>query len=328
MSALKPESCLESCLATPIRRLIQLRQLSGTDYQTQARLLLYFDRFLVVQRVTGSRLNRQLIEDYEKTLSQLAPRVRANRMCVVRQLCVYLSRSDPLTYIPEPLRTPSSQVAFVPYIYSEAEVRALLAAAGNLTPHGALRGPTYQTLLGLLYSTGLRIGEAMALNLADFHSDDARLYIDQGKFRKSRWLPLSPSTVTALSRYLDRRRHTRPNTPDAPLLLNQRGRRLQHCTVNQCWHDLLKQCGITYQAHNGPRLHDLRHSFAVHRLLAWYRDGKDINARLPWLATYMGHVDIRSTQVYLQATADLLEQVNDRFHDHYLQHVTTQGVTP
>ena len=75
-------------------------------------------------------------------------------------------------------------------------------------------------------------------------------------------------------------------------------------------------------------MHDLRHSFAVHRLLAWYRDGQDVNARLPWLATYMGHVDIRSTQVYLQATAELREQVNDRFHHYYLKHVITQGVTP
>jgi integrase len=195
---------------------------------------------------------------------------------------------------------PSSQASFVAYIYTEDEVRALLTAAARLTPLGALRGPTYQTLLGLLYTTGIRIGEAISLNLADFHRDDGLLYIEEGKFHKSRWLPLSPSTGAALSRYVDRRRHTQPNTADAPLFLNQRGR----------------------------RLHDLRHSFAVHRLLAWYRDSKDINARLPWLATYMGHVDIRSTQVYLQPTNDLLEQVNGRFHHHYLQHVTTQGATP
>jgi len=328
MSALKPESCLESCLALPIRRFIQLRQLSGTDYHTQAQLLVYFDRFLVAQKVTGSQLTRQIVEAYEKTLSHLMPRGRANRMCVVRQLCEYLSRDDPLAYVPEPLRTPSSQTTFVPYIYSEDEVRALLAAAARLAPSGALRGPTYQTLLGLLYSTGLRIGEAMALNLVDFHRDNALLYVDQGKFRKARWVPLSPSTVAALSRYVERRQPTRPNTPDAPLLLNQRGRRLQHCTVNQCWHGLLNQCGITRRAHNASRLHDLRHSFAVHRLLAWYQDGKDINARLAWLATYMGHVDIRSTQVYLQPTVELLEQINGRFHRHYLQHATTPGATP
>ncbi|NOR40222.1 MAG: tyrosine-type recombinase/integrase [Gammaproteobacteria bacterium] len=328
MSALKPECCLESCLAESIHRFIQLRQLSGTNYHAQARLLLYFDRYLVAQKVTGSQLTRQIVEAYEKTLLRLLPRGRANRMCVVRQLCAYLSRDDPHTYVPESSRTPSSQASFVAYIYTEDEVRALLTAAARLTPLGALRGPTYQTLLGLLYTTGIRIGEAISLKLADFHRDDALLYIEKGKFRKSRWLPLSPSTGAALSHYVDCRRQTKPNTADAPLFLNQRGRCLQHCTVNHCWHGLLRKCGITCQAHNGPRLHDLRHSFAVHRLLAWYRDGKDINARLPWLATYMGHVDIRSTQVYLQPTTDLLEQVNGRFHRHYLQHVSTQGVTP
>ncbi len=324
MNALK----LESTLAKPIRRLIELRQIEGSDYHTQAQLLAYFDRFLVEQKLAEPHLTRPLVEAYEKTLSRLAPRGRANRMCVVRQLCEHLSRSDPLTYVPEPLRIPSSQAAFAPYIYSGDEVRALVIAAASLPPPGSLRGPTYQTLLGLLYSTGLRIGEAMALNLADFHRDDTRLYIAQGKFRKARWVPLSTSTAGALSRYVDRRRQTRPCSPDSPLFLNQRGHRLHHCTVDQCFHDLLKQCSIAQASRTGPRLHDLRHTFAVHRLLAWYRDGKDINARLAWLATYMGHVNIHSTQVYLHPTAELLEQVNRRFHHHYLQHLATQGDTP
>ncbi len=206
MSTLK----LESTLAGAIRRLIELRQIEGSDYHTQAQLLAYFDRFLVEQKLAEPRLTHPLIKAYEKTLSRLAPRVRTNRMCVVRQLCEYLSRSDPLTYVPEPLRTPSSQAAFLPYIYSEDEVQALLAAAASLPPPGALRGPTYQALLGLLYSTGLRIGEAMALSLADFHRNDTRLYIAQGKFRKARWVPLSTSTAEALSRYVDRHRLLRP----------------------------------------------------------------------------------------------------------------------
>jgi integrase len=245
---------LESALAEPIRRLIELRQIGGSDYHTQAQLLAYFDRFLVEQELAEPRLTQPLVEAYEKTLSHLVPRGRANRMCVVRQLCEYLSRSNPLTYVPEPLRIPSSQAAFAPYIYNDDEVRALLAAAASLPPPGSLRGPTYQTLLGLLYSTGLRIGEAMALDLADFHRNDTRLYIAQGKFRKARWVPLSPSTAGALSRYVDLRRQTRPCSPDSPLFLNQRGHRLHHSTVDQCFHDLLEQCGIAQASRTGPRL--------------------------------------------------------------------------
>jgi site-specific recombinase XerD len=119
----------------------------------------------------------------------------------------------------------------------------------------------------------------------------------------------------------------RPCEPDSPLLLNQRGRRLRHPSVYQAFRRLLSQCAIPYHRDTGPRIHDLRHTFAVHRLLAWYRDGQDVNARLPWLATYLGHVDIQSTQVYLRATAELLEQVDQRFHRHYLEHVQPRGET-
>ncbi|MES9905222.1 MAG: tyrosine-type recombinase/integrase [Sedimenticola sp.] len=317
----------ESCLAEPIRHFIRLRQTEGRDYHSQAMLLHYFDHFLVEQEVTNAHITRQLVEAYEDTLQHLVPRVQGNRMCVVRQLCEYLSRTDPFTVVPEPRRTPSSQATFAPYIYSEDDVSALLAAAARLPPAGKLRGPTYQTLLGVLASTGLRISEAMDLSLADFYHDDQRLYIAQGKFSKARWVPLSHSTDKALSRYVERRRNMMPNTPDSPLFLNLRGHRLRHVTVNHTFHRLLRQCELIHDGSPRPRLHDLRHTFAVRRLLTWYRDEEDINAKLPWLATYMGHVDIQSTCIYLHPTAELLEQVNKRFHHHYLQQIATQGVS-
>ena len=180
--------------------------------------------------------------------------------------------------------------------------------------------PIYQPVLDA-YSMGIRIGEAFALNLEDFHPEEPSLYVAKGKFRKARWVPLSVSASEALRQYLERRREMRPCEPDSPLLLNQRGRRLCHPSVYQVFRRLLDQCAIAYHRDTGPRIHDMRHTFAVHRLLAWYRDGEDVNARLPWLATYLGHVDIQSTQVYLRATAELLEQVDHRFHRHYLEHV-------
>ena len=138
-------------------------------------------------------------------------------------------------------------------------------------------------------------------------------------FRKARWVPLSASTCQALQQYLDRRLRINPRSPDSPLLLNQRSRRLHHVAVNRTFRQLLSRCAIPPGEHAAPRIHDLRHTFAVHRLLAWYRDGADVNARLPWLATYLGHVDIHSTQVYLRATPELTEEVARRFHDYYLQ---------
>lgn len=314
-----------SSLALQIESFIHLRQLSGTDYQSQSLLLSYFDRFLCDEKYEGQILTTQITDSYLQTLSHLAPRVRCNRFCVVWQLCQYLSRTDPLTCVPEPIRAITSQAAHRAYIYSEAEIGALLAAASELPPSGSLLPHTYKTLVGLLYSTGIRIGEAFALNLEHFHCDEKRLFIAKGKFRKARWLPLSASTCQALQSYLNRRIHVKPSSPDAPLFLNLRSRRLHHGAVFQTFRRLLRTCEIPHGAPAAPRIHDLRHTFAVHRLLAWYRDGKDVNARLPWLATYMGHVDIHSTQIYLQATPELTELVAIRFHEYYLQQVEHNG---
>jgi len=318
-----------SILAVPLERFIALRRLSGTDYRGQAQLLGYFDHFLVDAKVNSPRLTREITDRYHDSLMHLAPRTRANRLCVVKQFGEYLARTDTLSYVPEAPRGPSSRTAHTPYIYSLSQVRALLRAAADLPPLGSLRPQTYRTLLGVLYSTGLRIGEACALTLEDFHGDEQRLYIAAGKFRKARWVALSDSTCRAVQQYVDRRLHRQPRALASPLFLNERGRGLHQVTVNQTFHRLLRQVRLSHHNLTGPRLHDLRHSFAVHRLLAWYRDGKDVNARLPWLATYMGHVDIQSTQVYLHATPELIEHVDQRFHRYYLQHVTPhEGTQP
>ena len=314
-----------SCLAPQIETFIKLRQLSGTDYHSQARLLGYFDRFLVGQDVHQPCITRDICDGYQNSLSGLARRSQGNRFCVVRQLCKYLARTDPHNYIPEALHTPSSRQAHRPYIFTCEQVGMLLTAAATLLPPGSLRPHTYRTLFGLLYSTGIRVGEAFALNIEHFFPEEQRLFIAEGKFRKSRWIVLSASTCREVELYLNHRRGKDPNAPDAPLLLNERHQRLSHPTVYQAFRTLLEQCSIRHDNRKGPRIHDLRHSFAVHRLLAWYRDGKDVNARLPALATYMGHVNISSTQVYLQPTAELLGEVDRRFHDHYLKHLVSKG---
>jgi site-specific recombinase XerD len=317
---------LNSFLAGAIRRFIELRRLSGTDYHSQALLLAAFDRF-VAAHAPGEepQLSRQLLEAYQQSLSALAPRTRANRMCVVRQLCRYLAARDPRVFVPEPVRAIPSPGAHVPYLYTHEEVQALLAGAAILPPPGSLRPRTIATVLGLLYSTGLRIGEALAVNLGDFYPGEQRLFIAAGKFHKARWLPLAPSVCQALQRYLQHRFAFTPQGLQAPLFVNLRGHRLHHCNINQDFHRLLAHGGIAQGPHARPRLQDFRHTFAITRLLAWYREGCDVHARRPALATYLGHVDITSTQCYLHPTAELLAQVQQRFHTHYLNHVKTQG---
>jgi site-specific recombinase XerD len=205
--------------------------------------------------------------------------------------------------------------------------QALLAAAAALPPSGSLRPHTIGTLLGLLYCTGLRIGGALALSLNDFHSAQQRLFIAAGKLRKARWIPLAPSLCRALATYVQRRLQLPPPRPQAPLFVNLRGRRLHHCSVNRDFHRLRSDCGVARGQHASPRLQDVRHTFAVTRLLAWYREGCDVNAKLPALATYLGHGDITATPLSLHPTAELLAQVDQRFHNYYLDHVKTQGAS-
>jgi len=314
-----------SCLASQIERFIQLRRLSGTDYKSQTELLGYFDRFLLEQGIQEPRMTRQICDRYESSLAGLASGTRKNRFCVVRQLCKYLARTDALSYIPEWSSSSSSRQTRGPYIFTHNQVRALLTAASRLPPAGSSRPDTIHTVLGLLYTTGIRRGEMLALNIEHFFPSERKLYIAEGKFRKSRWIVLSGSTTAALQQYLDRRMATGVNAADAPLFLNLRHRRLGPDSVRKAFQRVVRECGIRWTGSAAPCIHHIRHTFAVHRLLAWYRDGQDINARLPALATYMGHVKIDSTQIYLQATAELLGEVDRRFHDHYIKHIAPQG---
>lgn len=316
-----------SPVAAQLQRFVELRRAGGSDYLTQARLLLCFDRFLMGWPAAEPRLTREITEAYLGTLGQLRPRSRGNHLSVVRQFCEYLSRTEPRCYVPERRRGIRRQDARRPHIYSLREVQRLLTAAAELPPPNSLRPHTYRTLLGLLYSTGIRIGEALALNLEDFHREEQNLYVAAGKFRKARWVSLSGTATEALGQYVEKRQQVGPGEPGTPLFPDRRGR-LGYSAVYAAFQRLLRQCGIPHHRDTGPRIHDLRHTFAVHRLVAWYRDGRDVNARLPWLATYLGHVDIRSTQVYLHATAELLEQVDERFHRHYLQRVKSPGGAP
>ena len=316
---------LHSWLSKNIQRFIALRRLSGTDYNSQAKLLGYFDRFLVEQYPDGQFVTRPIIDHYLQSLSHLCPRGLFNRFCVVRQLCRYIAQTEPRCYVPESMRCITAPKVFHPYIFSEQEIVSLLSAVSALSPSESLRPHTYLTLFGLLYATGIRSGEAFSLKLKDFQGELDLLYIAEGKFKKARWVPLHPSSSRMLNRYIEHRLRNGLRTPDAPLFINLQARGLRHCTVYSVFRQLLEVCHITYNKHTGPRIHDLRHTFAVHRLLAWYKDKQDVNALLPALATYMGHVSVNSTQVYLHPTADLLEQVNNRFHKHFLRNIKGNG---
>lgn len=317
-----------STLANSLADFVKLRQLGGSDYHSQARLLRYFDQFLCQVQFQGSTLPPNLVREYLVTMEHLHPRTQQNRFSVLRQFCRYLRQLDSRSYGPDQRLPTPAQTSRTAYIFTHEQLCNLLKAARQLRPIPALQQPVYGTLFGLLYTTGLRIGEALALNLEDFDHHHALLHIREGKFRKARDLPLSSSTAHALHTYLHRRLATPPQHPRAPLFLNQRLRRLRYSTVQDTFKIVLRRAGLPHTTNvELPRLHDLRHTFAIHRLLAWYQEGKDLNAYLPALATYLGHVNVSSTQVYLEPTPELLHQAGDRFAKYCREHLFSKGVS-
>ena len=202
----------------------------------------------------------------------------------------------------------------MPYIYSRDDIKRLLAATTG-RERCNLSALTCRTLLLLLYGTGLRISEALSLDLADVDLDSEILCIRETKFYKTRWVPTGPDLTRVLANYAAERKQRPPITADSPFLLTQRGQRVSRAGAENAFTQLRESAQVSRQnnARYQPRLHDFRHSFAVSRLVSWYREGADVQRLLPQLATYLGHVNITSTQHYLTMTPEILRQASLRF---------------
>ncbi|MGF6756239.1 tyrosine-type recombinase/integrase [Paraburkholderia sp. GAS42] len=218
------------------------------------------------------------------------------------------------TSSPLPLTVPEEHRTFVPYIYSREEMKRLLAATAN-RERCNLSSLTCRTLLLLLYGTGLRIGEAVGLNLADVDLDSGILCIRETKFYKTRLVPTGPDLTSVLVQYAAERNKWPPLNPNAAFLLTERGQRLSRAGAEYAFKQLRDRAQVRRDdsARYQPRLHDLRHTYTVTRLVSWYREGADVQRLLPQLATYLGHVHIAATQHYLTMTPELLRQASLRF---------------
>lgn len=301
---------LRSALAVSIQGVIDLRQSLGYGDSTFRSYLVHFDRFLADRGWTGVELTRELVEEWACSGGPLRPKSRANRLSALRALALYHAQMAPQSYVPGPTWGPRQSSSFRPHIYTSAEIQALLAGAAQLTPQNSLRPVTYVTLISLLFSSGLRISEALALQLADVELEDGILIIRESKFHKSRMVPLHETATTGLLRYQEARNARRHSTaPEAPLFVNEWGRACKYPTVVKTFLAIARRAGIRgAPGVRGPRIHDARHTFAVRRLLEWYRDGANVQSRLPLLTTYLGHVSMVSTQIYLDITAELLHE--------------------
>lgn len=237
------------------------------------------------------------------------------RLSVVRGFAAHVHAIDPAHEVPPADLLPWRPRRAVPYLYTDAEILALMDSAGVIpTPH---RAATMRTLIGLLAVSGMRVGEAIRLNRPDIDLANELLIVRDSKFGKSREVALHPSAIMALQSYLARRDRPVPSEPTTAVFTSAAGTRLSYCNVHLAFKRIVAHAGLhPRSAHCRPRPHDLRHTFAVNTLLDAYRTSQSPAATLPLLSTYLGHVHPGSTYWYLQAAPELLALASDRLERH------------
>jgi integrase/recombinase XerD len=233
------------------------------------------------------------------------------RLSVVRTFAVHVHAIDPASEVPTPDLLPWRRCRATPYFYSDAELSRLLTATDMLrTSH---RVATFRTLIGLLAVTGMRVGEALALDRNDIDATDHGLTVRLTKFGKSREVPVHPTTTAALQAYVRRKDRPRSSARTRAVLVSMAGTRLLYTNVQWTFHRLARRAGLRPRSATcRPRLHDLRHRFAVRTLMEAYEQGHNPEHRLALLSTYLGHVDPKTTYWYLSAAPELLRLAADR----------------
>lgn len=240
----------------------------------------------------------------------------ARRLAIVRAFAVWLQATDTRTQAPPQGILPARQRRPTPHIYSDSEIAALMTAAGQLRSTSGLRGATFKTLIGLLAATGLRPGEALKLDVGNVDLVGGVLAVRESKFRKSRFVPLERSAGAALAAYATLREAVRPRRETLAFLVAECGSRLPGGVVRRTFASLCQTVGLRPRWHHragcGPRLQDIRHTFATRRLVEWYRAGLDVDRLMPRLATYLGHLSTVETYWYIQAVPELLHLATER----------------
>jgi integrase len=313
-------TAFHSALGEDMASYLELKRAVGFKAQNSEKVLHQFDRFLVRRFSKARDLSLPILEAWLAYPPGLKAATRALRMTTIRQLCLYRKRTQPGVYVPDkqnawkiwPRRLP-----YKPHIFTMDEVKRVLRAALELQPYrdNPHRPQTFFNLLLLLYATGLRISEAHALRVGDVNWTEGTLLIRESKFFKTRLVPVRSDLLESLRGYQTLRCiPTAPSSPDLPFFQREHGRDYGLEGLRKVGIHLLRSAGLKPAVGRiGPRLHDLRHTFAVRCIERWYADGRDVQNLLPRLATYMGHADIRSTQYYLTITDTILRHAAARF---------------
>lgn len=315
---MKPiESAFQSALAPWLRDFVLEKRAVGYRYDVEQRLLQRIDRLIVEHGHHEATLPRTVLEAWSTKAAHETPTTHVARISVARQLARFLQRQGVLVEMP---RTPPRSLQhsnFRARIFSPDETTRLFAALDRLLPHvlAPYRDWVMRALFRVLYGCGLRLGEALHLRVRAVDLVDGVLTIHQGKFRKDRLVPMAPSLVAHLLRY---QAHMGERAADAVFFPAPHGGVYSHHAAYMTFRRMLRAAKIPHGGRGqGPRIHDFRHTFAVRRLEAWYREGAEMSAKLPVLSTYLGHESLAGTQRYLQLTVSLHPDLSSALEQQY-----------
>jgi integrase len=285
-----------------------IRRRLGFQLKSDQPLLESFVAF--IEHAGAERITSEMAVKWAMLPQDAHPHRWGQRLTIVRGFARYAATLNPDSEIPSVDLLPARRARVAPYIYSPEEISALMQAAGQLTP--PVRAAVFRTVIGLMATTGVRLGEALSLDRLDVDLHDGALHVRAGR-TKQREVPLHPTTTTALRDYARQRDRRWPNPPSTAFFLNLRGRRMVNGTFNAQFAMLIKQVGLEGAGERvRPRPHDLRHAMAVRTLVDWIEAGEDIDQRMPELSTFLGHVQPESTYWYLQAVPELMALIAAR----------------
>jgi integrase len=295
-----------------MERFIQEKRACGYRYRAGAEALARFDRFLSGEGLAQCELPRSLVRKWLAKQPHESAANHQNRACTARRFAVFVVREGYAADVPGRFLTAKGGAGFSPRILTHAEIQRLLHAADQLTPdaHGPLRHLVMPEVFRLLYGCGFRVSEVLHLRVSDVDLNQGVLTVHEAKFGKDRLVPPAVALVQRLQRFAAGFGVRSANDYFFPTL---HGGPWSMGTIYHIYRELLLRCGIAHGGRGkGPRLHDLRHTMAVHTLLRWYREGADLDAKLPVLATYLGHQSVAGTQRYLHLTAELFPEITVR----------------
>ena len=302
-------------LAQALDDYLALRHALGFKLHDTARELPKFVRF--VEREGATFITTALALRWAQEDPEATSVTHSDRLGMVRRFAAWRGAEDPRTEVPPARLLPRRYQRPTPYIYSAAEVERIVSTAAALPSASGLRGLSFSTLFGLLAVTGMRLGEAVALDRGDVDLGTGTLAIREGKLGKSRFVPIHATTTDVLGRYSDRRDALLPGGKVLAFFVSERGRQISAGAAQTNFILVSRMIGLRSPAiggrrGRGPRLHDLRHRFAVSTLVRWYRSGADVDREIPKLATYLGHKGPAEVYWYLQAVPELLELATAR----------------